>query len=173
MGLAVQVRLRPLTVADRERGDTGCVAVRPASAFPASAHSRLGAFPLGTFSRLGRGAGSARARRRRDEAVPLRPRLRGHQVAVGAHEYGYSRYSPSPLHGRQVRTHSTHEYGYSRYSPSPLHGHQVAAGTRGTLGRNATRRCRGGADRAGGSAQNTPGVPLEYPECLEYRGVPA
>jgi hypothetical protein len=28
-GMAVQVRLRPLSAADRERGDTGCVAVRP------------------------------------------------------------------------------------------------------------------------------------------------
>jgi hypothetical protein len=32
------------------------------------------------FSRLGRGADSARARRRRDEAVPLRPRLHGRKV---------------------------------------------------------------------------------------------
>ncbi len=29
VGMAVQVRLRPLSAADRERGDTGCVAVRP------------------------------------------------------------------------------------------------------------------------------------------------
>jgi hypothetical protein len=36
VGMAVQVRLRPLSAADRERGDTGCVAVR----------SRLGPFPL-------------------------------------------------------------------------------------------------------------------------------
>ncbi len=89
-------------------------------------------FPLGTFSRLGRGAGSACARRRRDEAVPLRPRLHGHQVAVGTHEYGYSQYSPSPLHGHQVAV-GTHEYGYSQYSPSPLRGHQVAVGIHSTF----------------------------------------
>ena len=55
----------------------------PLRSMPASAHSHLGAFPLGAFFRLGRGADSARARRRRDEAVPLRPRLHGRQVAVG------------------------------------------------------------------------------------------
>jgi hypothetical protein len=52
----------------------------PLRSMPASAHSHLGAFPLGAVSRLGRGADSARARRRRDEAVPLRPRLRGRKV---------------------------------------------------------------------------------------------
>ncbi len=107
----------------------------PLRSIPASAHSHLGAFPLGTFSRYGRGAGSARARRRRDEAVPLRPRLHGRKVLTARMSTGTQSTHITPEVPRvssecprlHAGTRSTPEYAASR-----SRGAHIGTGTRRT-----------------------------------------
>jgi hypothetical protein len=118
----------------------------PLRSIPASAHSHLGAFPLGTFSRLGRG-------RRRDEAVPLRPRLRGRKVLTALMSTGTQSTHITPEVRRvssecplvHAGTHSSPEYAASR-----SRGAHIGTGTRWTaLGSPPTSRAHRHRDCTG------------------------